>query len=46
MSKSQFEYWKCMHPTIDVVPGRGSSVEAPTGTRFLLRSRMLEPAEL
>ncbi|KHK95171.1 UDP-glucose 4-epimerase [Microbacterium mangrovi] len=48
MSQSQFEYWKYTHLTIDVVPGRGAgfSVEAPTGLRFLIRSRMLDPAEL
>jgi uncharacterized protein (DUF779 family) len=48
MSESQFEYWKYTHLTIDAVPGRGAgfSVEAPTGMRFLIRSRMLEPAEL
>ena len=48
MSESQFEYWKYTHLTIDVVPGRGAgfSVEGPTGMRFLIRSRMLEAAEL
>jgi len=48
MSVSQFEYWKYTHLTIDVVDGRGSgfSVEAPTGKRFLTRSRMLDQAEL
>lgn len=48
MSASQFEYWKYTHLTIDVVPGRGAgfSVEGPTGLRFLIRSRMLAPAEL
>ncbi|MBS0022516.1 DUF779 domain-containing protein [Microbacterium paraoxydans] len=48
MSAAQFEYWKYTHLTIDVVPGRGAgfSVEGPTGMRFLLRSRMLTPAEL
>ena len=48
MSESQFEYWKYTHLTIDVVDGRGSgfSVEAPTGKRFLTRSRMLDQAEL
>lgn len=48
MSRSQFEYWKYTHLTIDVVAGRGSgfSVEAPTGQRFLIRSRMLDDAEL
>ncbi|MBD8011806.1 MULTISPECIES: DUF779 domain-containing protein [Microbacterium] len=48
MSESQFEYWKYTHLTIDVVPGRGAgfSVEGPTGMRFLIRSRMLNTAEL
>ncbi|WP_314148594.1 DUF779 domain-containing protein [uncultured Leifsonia sp.] len=48
MSASQFEYWKYTHLTIDLVDGRGSgfSVEAPEGKRFLIRSRLLEPAEL
>ena len=48
MSESQFEYWKYTHLTIDVVQGRGAgfSVEGPTGMRFLIRSRMLEAAEL
>ncbi len=48
MSQSQFEYWKYTHLTIDVVPGRGAgfSVEGPTGMRFLIRSRMLNEAEL
>jgi uncharacterized protein (DUF779 family) len=48
MSRSQFEYWKYTHLTIDVVPGRGAgfSVESPEGKRFLIRSRMLDDAEL
>ncbi|GEB94251.1 DUF779 domain-containing protein [Microbacterium lacticum] len=48
MSASQFEHWKYTHLTIDVVPGRGAgfSVEGPTGLRFLIRSRMLDAAEL
>jgi len=48
MSVSQFEYWKYTHLTIDVVDGRGAgfSVEGPTGKRFLIRSRMLDDAEL
>lgn len=48
MSQSQYEYWKYTHLTIDVVPGRGAgfSVEGPTGMRFLIRSRMLDEAEL
>ncbi|GAA1703072.1 DUF779 domain-containing protein [Microbacterium sediminicola] len=48
MSESQFEYWKYTHLTIDIVPGRGAgfSVEGPTGKRFIIRSRMLDDAEL
>jgi uncharacterized protein (DUF779 family) len=48
MSRSQFEYWKYTHLTIDVVPGRGAgfSVESPEGKRFLIRSRMLNDDEL
>ena len=48
MSASQFEYWKYTHLTIEVVPGRGAgfSVEGPTGNRFIIRSRMLDDAEL
>lgn len=48
ISEAQFEYWKYTHITIDVVPGRGAgfSVEAPTGNRFIIRSRMLDDAEL
>ncbi|GAB2608717.1 DUF779 domain-containing protein [Streptomyces capparidis] len=48
MAKDQFAYWSHTHLTIDVVPGRGSgfSVEAPTGNRFLIRSRLLTDEEL
>ena len=47
MSKSQFEYWKHTHLTIDVVQGRGSgfSLEAPAGVRFMIRSRIFTDAE-
>lgn len=47
MSRAQFEYWKHTHLTIDVVEGRGAgfSVEAPTGRRFLIRSRLFTDAE-
>ena len=47
MSKAQFEYWKHTHLTVDVVPGRGGgfSLEAPTGNRFLIRSRLLTDEE-
>lgn len=45
MSAEQFELWSHTHLTIDMVPGRGSgfSLEAPTGHRFLIRSRLLRP---
>jgi len=48
MSRTQFEYWRHTHLTIDVVPGRGSgfSLEAPEGVRFLVRSRLLDDAEV
>ncbi|MGQ4267321.1 DUF779 domain-containing protein [Nocardiopsis changdeensis] len=47
MSRSQFELWSHTHLTIDVVPGRGAgfSLEAPTGNRFLIRSRLMTDAE-
>ena len=47
MSKSQFEYWKHTHLTIDVVKGRGAgfSLEAPEGFRFLIRSRIFTEDE-
>ena len=47
MSKAQFAYWQHTHLTIDVVAGRGAgfSLEAPTGTRFLIRSRLLTDEE-
>lgn len=48
MSRDQFAYWSHTHLTIDVVKGRGSgfSLEAPTGNRFLIRSRLLTDEEL
>jgi hypothetical protein len=48
MSVSQYEYWKHTYLTVDVVRGRGSgfSVEAPEGVRFLIRSRLMDEAEL
>ncbi|HEY5032454.1 MAG TPA: DUF779 domain-containing protein [Actinomycetes bacterium] len=47
MSKAQFAYWAHTHLTIDIVPGRGAgfSLEAPTGFRFLIRSRLFTDAE-
>jgi uncharacterized protein (DUF779 family) len=48
MSRSQFAYWQHTHLTIDVVVGRGAgfSLEAPTGQRFLIRSRLLTDEEV
>lgn len=48
MARDQFTYWSHTHLTIDVVVGRGSgfSLEAPTGNRFLIRSRLLTDKEL
>jgi len=48
MSASQYEYWSHTHLTVDVVPGRGSgfSLEAPSGLRFLTRSRLLTEQEV
>ncbi len=43
MSREQYEVWSHTHITIDVVKGRGAgfSLEAPTGNRFLIRSRLM-----
>jgi uncharacterized protein len=48
MGKAQFEYWAHTHLTIDLVPGRGAgfSLEAPTGKRFIIRSRLLTDSEI
>lgn len=51
ISREQFAYWSHTHITIDVVPGRGAgfSIEGPTGSRFIIRSRIfteVEAAEL
>ncbi|MCF2532769.1 DUF779 domain-containing protein [Yinghuangia soli] len=51
ISAAQYAYWRHTHLTVDIVPGRGGgfSVEAPTGFRFLIRSRVFtdeEAAEL
>jgi uncharacterized protein (DUF779 family) len=45
---NQFEYWRHTHLIIDVVPGRGAgfSLEAPTGQRFLTRSRVFTDEEV
>jgi len=47
MSAPQYEYWKHTHITLDAVPGRGAgfSLEAPTGKRFIIRSRLLTDDE-
>jgi uncharacterized protein (DUF779 family) len=47
MSREQFTYWSHTHLTIDIVPGRGAgfSLEAPTGHRFLTRSRLFTDEE-
>lgn len=47
MGRDQFAYWSHTHLTIDVVPGRGAgfSLEAPTGLRFLIRSRLFTDDE-
>jgi uncharacterized protein (DUF779 family) len=47
MGRDQFAYWSHTHLTIDVVPGRGAgfSLEAPTGNRFLIRSRLFTDEE-
>lgn len=47
ISGPQFEYWQHTQLIIDVVPGRGGmfSLEGPTGSRFLTRSRLYSDAE-
>jgi len=47
MSGNQFAYWSHTLLTIDVVAGRGAgfSLEAPTGQRFLVRSRLFTDDE-
>lgn len=48
ISGSQFAAWKHTQLIVDVVPGRGAgfSLEAPTGQRFLTRSRVFPPEAL
>ncbi|HEX8509107.1 MAG TPA: DUF779 domain-containing protein [Propionibacteriaceae bacterium] len=43
MSKEQFAVWSHTHITIDLVKGRGAgfSLEAPSGHRFLIRSKLM-----
>lgn len=47
ISASQYEYWCHTQLIIDVVPGRGGmfSLEGPTGSRFLTRSRLYDDGE-
>jgi len=47
MSRVQHAYWSHTHLTVDIVPGRGAgfSLEAPTGFRFLIRSRLFTDQE-
>ena len=44
----QFETWRHTQLVLDAVPGRGAgfSLEAPTGRRFLSRSRVFSTDEL
>src|SRR5512144_2152900 len=47
IGRAQFVYWSHTHLTIDVVAGRGAgfSLEAPTGKRFVIHSRLFTEAE-
>ena len=47
IGRAQFAYWSHTHLTFDVVPGRGAgfSLEAPTGRRFIVRSRIFTDEE-
>lgn len=47
MASDQFEYYKNMHITVDVSPGRGSSfsLEIPLGLRFMAISRLFTEDE-
>jgi uncharacterized protein (DUF779 family) len=44
ISREQVGYWSHTHVTVDVVPGRGAgfSVEAPSGRRFIIWSRLMD----
>ena len=46
MSREQYALWSHTHITIDLVRGRGAgfSLEAPTGHRFLIRSKLMPDA--
>ena len=47
MGRAQFERWSHTQLILDAVPGRGAgfSIEAPTGKRFLTRSRVFDARE-
>ncbi|MEM9379436.1 MAG: DUF779 domain-containing protein [Planctomycetota bacterium] len=47
MGKAQFQLWAHTQLILDAVPGRGAgfSIEAPTGKRFLTRSRVFDETE-
>ena len=47
ISRAQYAYWSHTHLMVDLVPGRGAgfSAEAPTGYRFLIRSRLFSDSE-
>jgi len=47
MSASQFEYWEHTHLTLDAIKGTGGqfSLERPTGSRFIIRSRIYTDEE-
>jgi hypothetical protein len=47
MAADQFEYYKNMHLTIDIVQGRGSSfsLEIPLGIRFIAKLRLFTDGE-
>ncbi|WP_066758396.1 DUF779 domain-containing protein [Crocinitomix algicola] len=48
MNQDQYEYWKHTYLIIDIAEGRGASfsLEIPLGYRFLVKSRLLNAAEL
>ncbi|MFW2374037.1 MAG: DUF779 domain-containing protein [Gammaproteobacteria bacterium] len=48
MASDQFEFYKNMHISIDVSPGRGSSfsLEIPLGVRFMAVSRLFTDEEI
>lgn len=48
MARDQFEYWKHMQLTLDVVKGRGASfsLESTMDVGFIIRSRLFTETEL